>query len=87
MNESAVADTGPILHLTKIGQESLFIIFNKIFISEQIKTELDKYNILNKIASVMDNNLIVEMVNAHEIDEQKRILSGYLSKSLRNHIY
>ena len=77
MNESAVADTGPILHLTKIGQESLFVIFNKIFISEQIKTELDEYNILNKIASVMGNNLIVEMVNVREIDEQKKILSGF----------
>jgi len=77
MNESAVADTGPILHLTKIGQESHFTIFSKIFISEQIKSELEEYNIFNKIKAVMGNSIIIERVSRQEIDEQNRILSGF----------
>ena len=77
MSESAVADTGPILHLTKIGQESLFSIFGKIFISEQIKAELEEYNIFGNISVIMDNNLVVEIVNRQEIDEEKKILSRF----------
>ena len=77
MNESAVSDTGPILHLTKIGQESHFTIFSKIFISEQIRTELEEYDIFDKIKIVMSNDIVVERVSKQEIGEQKRILSGF----------
>lgn len=77
MNKSAVSDTGPILHLTKIGQESHFLIFGKIFISKQIKSELEKYDIFSKIKAAMNDRIIIEVVSKQEIDEQKRILSGF----------
>jgi predicted nucleic acid-binding protein len=77
MNESAVADTGPILHLTKIGQESLFSIFEKVFISEQIRAELERYDIFNKITAVMSDSIIIERVSRQEIDEQSKILSRF----------
>jgi predicted nucleic acid-binding protein len=77
MNESAVADTGPFLHLVGIDHESHFCIFRKVYISEQIKSELENYNVFDKMTKILGNSIVIERVYRQEINEQKRILSGF----------
>jgi predicted nucleic acid-binding protein len=45
MASKACSDTGPLLHLHEIQQLALCRIFSTIFITSQIKEELDKYKV------------------------------------------
>ena len=45
MGNKAVADTGPILHLSEISLLNLLHIFSEVLIPEEVKEELKKYNV------------------------------------------
>tara|TARA_Y100000310_G_scaffold339908_1_gene434066 strand:+ start:1496 stop:1987 length:492 start_codon:yes stop_codon:yes gene_type:complete len=86
MENEVCSDTGPILHLNEINQTHLLNIFNKIFISAQIKEELQKYNISKLYRNIKLINinkdqvaLIAERFNL-DIGESSTI---YLAKSLK----
>ena len=61
VNESAVADTGPLLHLAEIRQESQIIIFGRVTISDQIEIGLKRHSVLDRIVMALGNRLIVRL--------------------------
>lgn len=77
MNETAVADTGPLLHLAEIGQESQLTIFALVTISRQIKTELEQHGVFDRVAAAVGDCLMVESVLQSELDSQQVELSGF----------
>tara|TARA_Y100000310_G_scaffold86973_1_gene83877 strand:+ start:13338 stop:13823 length:486 start_codon:yes stop_codon:yes gene_type:complete len=86
MENEACSDTGPILHLKEINKIELLKIFNKLFISTQIKEELQKYNIKD-----LPNNIKLHEINKDQVTliaEKYNLDIGessiiYLSKSLK----
>ncbi len=77
MNENAVADTGPPLHLAEIGEEGQLNIFGLVIISEQVKTELKQRDVFDHIATMLGNHLVVESVTHSELDAQRVALSRF----------
>ena len=59
MNETAVADTGPLLHLAEIQQDALFTNFRKIVISSAIEAELVRYQVMGRLRSILPDQLHV----------------------------
>jgi hypothetical protein len=64
--ETAVADTGPPLHLAQIEQESQLTIFMRSSISEQVRKELARRGVFDRVASALGDHLVVESVTLPE---------------------
>ena len=77
MNETAVADTGPPIHLAEIGQESQLTIFKLVIISEQVKVELKRRGVFDRVAAMLGDHLVVESVTQPELDAQRAALSRF----------
>ena len=77
MNETVVADTGPLLHLAEIGQENQLSIFKLVIIPEQIRTELKQRGIFEPLAEVLSERLLVQSVDQVELDVQRTALSSF----------
>ena len=58
MAGKACSDTGPILHLHEIKELFLLKVFDKVFISTNIKEELLKYEIEN-----LSGNIVLKKIN------------------------
>lgn len=77
MNETVVADTGPPLHLAEIGQESQLTIFGLVIISKQIKAELKRRGVFDRVRAALGDRLVVESVTQQELDAQRVALSNF----------
>lgn len=77
MNETAVSDTGPPLHLAEIGQEHLLSVFGRVICSEQIQLELARRGVFNRVVVVLGDRLTVANVAQIELDSQQVALSGF----------
>jgi predicted nucleic acid-binding protein len=77
VNETAVADTGPLLHLAEIGQESQLTMFGLVTISDQVKVELKRRGVFDRIAAIPGDHLMVESVTQSELDAQRVALSRF----------
>ena len=77
MNETTVADTGQLLHLAEIGQESQLAIFALVTISRQIKAELEQHCVFDHVAAAVGDCLVVESVLQSELDPQQVELSRF----------
>jgi len=77
VNETAVADTGPPLHLAEIGEEGQLIVFRLVVISEQVKAELKRHGVFDCVAAILGNHLLVESVTHSELDTQQVMLSKF----------
>jgi predicted nucleic acid-binding protein len=77
LNESAVSNTGPLLHLAEIGQERQLIVFERTTISDQVKGELRRRDIFDRIAATLGDHLMVEGVTQPELDAQRVALIGF----------
>jgi predicted nucleic acid-binding protein len=75
--ETAVADTGPPLHLAQIEQESQLTVFVRSSISEQVREELARRGVFDRIAAALGDRLVVESVTLSEIDAQRETLSSF----------
>ncbi len=62
MANEVCSDTGPILHLYEIKREDLFLIFDKIYVSNEVLEELKKYSIIK-----FPNNIKIEKVNVEQV--------------------
>jgi predicted nucleic acid-binding protein len=77
VNETAVADTGPLLHLAEIGQESQLNIFGQVIISKHIEAELKRRAVFDRVAAILGNHLVIESVTQPELDAQRMALSRF----------
>ena len=77
MNEAIVADTGPLLHLSEIGQEKQLRIFELVIISDQVRLELERTGVFHSVETVLGNLLVVENVTQPELDAQDLALSSF----------
>lgn len=77
MSETAVSNTGPPLHLSEIGQESQLTVFDRVTISEQVREELTRRGVFNRVAAALGDCLTVESVTQAELDAQRTALSGF----------
>jgi len=77
VNETAVADTGPLLHLVEIGQESQLNIFGQVIISKHIEAELKRRAVFDRVAAILDDHLAIESVTQSELDAQRMALSRF----------
>lgn len=72
----AVADTGPLLHLAEIGQESELALFERVTVSAQVEAELTRHGVFERLAAALGERLAVESVAQAELDAQQAALSG-----------
>jgi len=77
VNETAVSNTGPPLHLAEIGQESQLSLFAQVSISEQVQEELARHGAFDDVAVALSNSLRVETVTEPELDAQRAALSAF----------
>ena len=77
MSRTAVADTGPLLHLTEIGQENLLTGFDLVTISEQVVMELKRHGIFVHVSVILCDCLTIEVVTQLELDRQWADLSKF----------
>ena len=77
MNELAVSDTGPPLHLTRIGQETHLALFRSVIITGQVEAELAAWNALDAVVAALPGRLRVEAVSPSEIDAARRSLQRF----------
>jgi predicted nucleic acid-binding protein len=77
VHKTAVADTGPPLHLAEIEQENQLTIFGLVIISEQVKVELERHGVFDRIAAILGDHLTVESVTQSELDAQRAALSKF----------
>ena len=77
MADTAVADTGPPLHLVEIGQERTLALFEWVAISEQVKNELARADVYEAVASALGDRMRVERVSPRELDAQRALLSTF----------
>jgi predicted nucleic acid-binding protein len=75
--ETAVSDTGPILHLTEIGEIGRLGLFAAVIIPEQVRTELAGRGAWSRDTDALTNQLQVEKVSAQEINEQAKTLAPF----------
>lgn len=74
MPETAVSDSGPILHLAEIGEIGRLGLFAAVIIPEQVRTELAGRGAWSSAAEA---RLQVEKVSAQEINEQAKTLAPF----------
>jgi len=85
MENRAVSDTGPILHLHEINKAQLLGLFSRVIISNIVKEELTKYNIMTlskniEIAPInKDQTALISQKYSLELGESSVI---WLCKSL-----
>jgi predicted nucleic acid-binding protein len=77
VNETAVTDAGPPLHLSEIGQEVALTVFEWVTISPQVKQELMRAGVFDRVAAVLGDRLRVERVSPSELDAQRAVLSRF----------
>lgn len=77
MHETAVADTGPLLHLAQIGQEGQLTVFVRVSISRQVQEELARRVVFDQIAVVLGERLVVESVTSPEMNAQRTTLTSF----------
>lgn len=74
MLETAVTDTGPLLHLAEIGQEGLLRLFERVIASEQVAAEARRFGVLDRITSALGCRLVIERVTDGEVSAQREVL-------------
>ena len=77
VDDHAVTDTGPPLHLAEIGQEGQLGLFARVLISEQVKAELAWHCVFECIAGALGDRLVVESVSSQELAEQEAAFRGF----------
>jgi predicted nucleic acid-binding protein len=77
MNENAVTNTGPPLHLAEIGQESQLTLFAQVIMSEGVEAELTHHGVFDRVAEALGDHLAVERVSQLELTAQQAALSGF----------
>jgi len=75
--DSAVADTGPILHLSEVGEARQLALFDTVVVSQQVKVELVRCGAWDIASSALKERLMVQRVFAREIREQSMLLSRF----------
>jgi predicted nucleic acid-binding protein len=65
--ESAVSDTGPVLHLAEIAHIEHYRLFGCTSISQQVKSELRRLGILRILAETLGDRLQIVNVTADEV--------------------
>lgn len=78
MLETAVSDTGPVLHLGEIDKIAELKQFDKVAVSDIVKAELRRHNIFDSVETILGNTLEVHKVKLSEITAQHNALSGYM---------
>jgi len=78
MPESAVSDTGPILHLSEVDCLSALKLFHRIFISDSVRSELRRHSVCANAEILLAGILETHRVRPIEIDAQFEELSGFL---------
>jgi len=68
--ETAVADTGPILHLSEIGETGLLSIFTRVSVSQHVRAELARHGILDSALDAIGDRLQIERVSSEEMSSQ-----------------
>lgn len=77
MTETAVADTGPFVHLCEIGRESLLRIFDSVRIPMHVEQEIARLGLTNRVISVLNDRLIVEDVSNSELSALRGPLHAF----------
>jgi len=77
VSETAVANTGPLLHLSEIGLEKVLTIFERVIVSEQVKAELIRHSVFDRLAETLSNRFMVQGVTKEELEAQGKLLSGF----------
>lgn len=77
MPETAVSDTGPILHLAEIGEAGRLRLLDAVIVSEQVKAELAALGVWDSASGALSGCLRVEKVTPTEITRQAVTLSAY----------
>ncbi len=65
--ETAVADTGPLLHLAQIGAEGLLALFSRLTISAQVADELRRHGAAATLELSLPDVLTIATVGDDEI--------------------
>lgn len=75
--ETAVSDTGPLLHLSQINKENLLNIFQSIIVSEEVRNELIRHGNYDRIKALLIDQFTIAQVTRIEIDEQRNKMRGF----------
>ena len=76
MPETAVTDTGPLLHLAEIGQEHVLGLFERVVASEQVAAEATRHGVLGRVRSALGHHLVIDAVTEGEVSAQHDLLGG-----------
>lgn len=77
MNEIAVVDTGPLLHLTEIQQTPLLATFQTLLITPQVEQELIRLHVHPSLMQHLPTGLTVVPIRAEVWEEQQRRLAAF----------
>lgn len=75
MNEKAVSDAGPPLHLTEIGCEALLSLWAEVTVSELVRDELARLGVLPRIEAALSAALTAESVGDTEVEFERASLA------------
>ncbi|MHB9126573.1 MAG: hypothetical protein ACYC4F_11600 [Armatimonadota bacterium] len=78
MPETAVSDTGPILHLGEIDRLDELKQFDKVAVSDVVRAELRRHGMFAAAETALSDILEVHRVRLREITAQRGALSGFM---------